>query len=398
MSTQAKKKVFSATKQRDLVEDITIEQLLAEEMEQDTSADSQAVKEEDSQVDSQVVAEEDSQMDSQAVTEQDSQDSEVVAEADSQMDSETVTEEDSQADSEVVTEEDSQEDSEVVMEEDSQEDSEVVTENDSQMDSEVVTEEDSQDSEVVAEEDSEESYDFTADVKALESASSGLSEDFKNKAATIFEAAVTSKIREEKKKIEKQNQVRLEAAAGNIQAALVEKIDQYLSYVVENWMKENEVAIEHGLRTEIAEDFIGSLKTLFTEKYIEVPESKRDLYVESEKTVSSLKEQVAATEKANATLAKELKSFQRKAIVTEASEGLTATQIEKLNSLVEEVEFSSAEAFKVKVKTIKESYFSKKAPAKTSSPDFMIEGEQKKQVERLDPSMQKYIAALERSN
>ena len=186
-----------------------------------------------------------------------------------------------------------------------------------------------------------------------------LSEEFKEKTAIIFETAVKEVISSEVARLEEQYKVELDEEVAAIRSDLVEKVDSYLNYVVENWMEQNELAIQSGLRAEIAEDFMGKLKDLFVESYIEVPESKVDLVDELADEVESLEEKLNETTEANIQLSETVKLLQAEAVLAEASRGLADTQAEKLADLAETVEFESVEDFAKKIATIKESYFTK---------------------------------------
>lgn len=213
-----------------------------------------------------------------------------------------------------------------------------------------------------------EANDFNDDLEALIGEEATLSEGFKGKAAIIFEAAITSKVAEEVSRIEENYSAQLSEEVDTFKAEMVEKVDGYLNYVVENWMKENEVAIQSGLRTEIAEEFMDKLQTLFTESYITVPESKVDLVDElseaNAEQASKLDEQTADI----IAIREELESYKRYEIIREAANGLAETQVEKLVKLSEDVDFVSEEVFAEKVATIKEAYFKK--PAKDTAEDI----------------------------
>jgi len=213
-----------------------------------------------------------------------------------------------------------------------------------------------------------EAYDFSDDLDALVSEEATLSEAFKGKAAIIFEAAMKSKLSEEVERLEENYATQLQEEVDTFKADMVEKVDGYLNYVVENWMKENEVAIQSGLRTEIAEEFMDKLQTLFTESYITVPESKVDLVDElseaNAEQASKLDEQTADI----IAIREELESYKRYEIIREAAAGLAETQVEKLVKLSEDVDFVSEEVFAEKVATIKEAYFKK--PAKDTAEDI----------------------------
>lgn len=283
-------------------------------------------------------------------------------------------------------------------EEDSQV-SEKKTSEDSQV--EEKKEEDSQVEESSCDDDKkEEKPDFSEDVKALEAAGEGLSEEYKAKAATIFEAAVTSKLNAEKAKLQESYKVKLAEEVNKVAGVITERVDSYLNYVVSNWMEENKVAIDVGLRTELAESFIASLHKVFVENYVEVPASKRDLYSELETKAKGLEESVKTAQEALTEATTKLVEFKRKEIIAEASKGLAATQADRLASLVKDVEFFSEEAFTAKVKTIKESYFKNTSagPVKTGvSTAVLNEGTCSKGDKFVAPEMKAYVSALSRS-
>ena len=236
--------------------------------------------------------------------------------------------------------------------------------------------------------------DFSDDLNAIMANEATLSEEFKEKTAVIFEAAIKSKLAEEIDRLEEKYNEELEAEIESTKSDLVEKVDSYLNYVVENWMEENKVAIQTGLRTEIAEDFMNNLKDLFTESYIEVPESKVDLVDELAETVEELEEKLNLQTGQAIAMAEELEAFKREAIIREASRDLAETQVEKLKSLVEDVDFDDEETFAKKVATVKESYFSKTTTAESA--DFDTEDESDDVVEA-SGSMAQYLAALKKT-
>lgn len=240
-----------------------------------------------------------------------------------------------------------------------------------------------------------ESYDFKADLDALVSSDDSLTEGFQEKAATIFEAAVKSKISEEIDRLEGEYTQNLEEETATIKSELVEKVDGYLGYVVENWMEENRLAVENGLRTEIAESFMASLKTLFTEHYIDVPDSKIDMVDDLAAQVEELEEQLNSATQDNIRLSESVADHQRAEIIAEASKDLAATEAEKLKSLVEDVDFEDADTFAKKVATLKESYFAKQVNESVEEAEIAI-NENGEQVE-LTPLMNAYTAALSRT-
>jgi len=201
------------------------------------------------------------------------------------------------------------------------------------------------------------SYDFKDDLNALVNEEATLSDAFKQKAETIFEAAINSKLADEIDRLEEKYNEEITAEVENTKADLVEKVDNYLNYVVENWMKENKLAIQTGLRTEIAEDFMNKLKDVFEESYITVPEGKTDLVDELADTVDDLEIKLNDTTKDAIEMAEELEGYKRDAVIREASKDLAETQVEKLKGLVEKIDFEDEETFSQKVATVKESYF-----------------------------------------
>jgi len=222
--------------------------------------------------------------------------------------------------------------------------------------------------EVIAE-DSVDSIDLSDDVKALVSSDADLSEEFKDKAATIFEAAVKTRIKEQTKILEAQFDEKLASETETVKEAMVEKVDSYLNYVVEEWMKENELAVERGIRTEIAEDFITGLKGLFKEHYIDVPEEKYNVLDDLTSQVKELESKLNEQIEKNVVLSKDANELQRASLVVSVSEDLADTEKEKFASMAENVEFDSAEKFAEKLETIKESYFPKTKIEEATSTD-----------------------------
>ena len=191
--------------------------------------------------------------------------------------------------------------------------------------------------------------DFKDDLKALVSEEATLSDAFKQKAETIFEAAINSKVNVEIDRLEEKYNEELAEEVATTKADLVEKVDNYLNYVVENWMEENKLAIQNGLRTEIAEDFMNKMKDLFTESYIAVPEEKVDLVDDLADQVEELEATVNESTQKAIDMAVELEGYKREAIIREATKDLAETQVEKLKSLAENVDFDDEETFIQKV-------------------------------------------------
>ena len=237
--------------------------------------------------------------------------------------------------------------------------------------------------------------DFSDDLNALVESEATLSEEFKAKTAVIFEAAVKSKIATEVNRLEEEYAQQLDEEVSSLKEDLVEKVDSYLNYVVEQWMEDNTLAIQSGLRSEIAEGFMDKLKDLFVESYVEVPESKVDLVDELATANEELEEEYnAAVAKAMA-IQEELELYKREAIIREASRDLAETQVEKLTKLAESIDFESEEAFAQKVTTLKESYFSQK----TATSPIAEETEDDTADEAVETSvaMESYLQALRKT-
>ena len=236
--------------------------------------------------------------------------------------------------------------------------------------------------------------DVTADMNALVESEATLSETFKDKAAVIVEAAVKSKVSEEVSRIESELQEEFDEELKTTREEMVEQIDGYLNYVVEKFMEENKLAIEHGLRTELAEDFMTGLKNLFTESYVDVPESKVDLVDELGTQVRELEEKLNETTESSIHMSGELEELKRDAIIREHSRDLAETQVEKLKTLAEDIDFEDAETFAMKVSTIKESYFTKKTPSVVG--EEMID--ESVDEEEIPSSMARYVTALRQTH
>ena len=239
-------------------------------------------------------------------------------------------------------------------------------------------------------------YDFSGDLNALVESEATLSDGFKDKAATIFEAAVKSKLSEEIARIEESYATELAEEIASTKSDLVEKIDSYLNYVVENWMSENQVAIQTGLRSEIAENFMNGLKDLFVESYVDVPESKVDLVDDLAEQVEELETALNSQTAKNIEMTEELELFQRYEVIREHAHGLAETEVEKLASLAEDLDFVDEETFSAKVKTIKESYFTKEVKTAEVGDD-LVEDTADNAVE-VSSAMDSYLQALKKSS
>ena len=254
------------------------------------------------------------------------------------------------------------------------------------------TDEEAFEGEPIAEkQEAEVQVDFKDDLKALVAEEATLSDEFKQKAETIFEAAINTKVNAEIDRLEEKYNEELAEEIESTKADLVEKVDNYLNYVVENWMEENKLAIQNGLRTEIAEDFMTKLKDLFEESYIEVPEGKVDMVDDLADQVEELEATVNESTKKAIDMAVELESYKRDAIIREATKDLAETQVEKLKKLAENVDFEDEETFTQKVAQLKESYFAKTVNSQES------EVEEDAPVMETSDSMASYLNAIKKT-
>jgi hypothetical protein len=235
------------------------------------------------------------------------------------------------------------------------------------------------------------------DMEALMSSDDTLSEEFKIKAATIFEAAVKTKIRSEIERIDEQVKSEKETEMESFKDELTEKVDTYLNYVVEEWTKENELAIERGLKGEIAEDFISGLKQLFEDHYIDVPDEKYDVLEAQSEKISELEEKLNEAIQKSVDLTVSNEKLVREQVISEVSEDLADTEIEKFKSLTQDVDFGNEESFREKIDTLKESYFPKVQPSNTSDETFGDEdGSTAQDVDTTD-AMKTYMSAISRN-
>lgn len=239
--------------------------------------------------------------------------------------------------------------------------------------------------------------DVSADVDALMNGES-LSEEFRVKAATIFESAVVVRVKEEVARLEEEFDAKLVEQVESITEGLVEKIDGYLDYVVENWIEQNEIALENGIKTDIMESFITGMKGLFQEHYIDVPEEKYDLIGEMETKIDTLETKLDEQVSKNIDLKKSLQEAARRDVVKLVSEGLTATEAEKFSDLVEELSFEDEETFKTKVQTIRENYFTGKSHStnlfESVVTDSPVEESESVKYTNVDPSVAAYVNAI----
>jgi len=237
--------------------------------------------------------------------------------------------------------------------------------------------------------------DVAEHVEALVNGEGDLSEEFKRKAATVFEAAVKSKIRAEIERLEDEYEVKLKENVQSATDEMTDKVDTYLNYVTDEWMKENELAIERGLKGEIAEDFISGLKQLFEDHYIDIPDEKYDVLEAQSEKISELEGKISETIEKNVSLKDGNAKLVREQVISEVYEGLADTEIEKFKSLTDDVEYTDEESFREKLDTLKESYFPKTSVETTENIDDVETGTA--QDIDLTPSMDAYMSAIGRT-
>ena len=244
---------------------------------------------------------------------------------------------------------------------------------------------------VIAEEPAEKviEVDLSADVAAL-TEGENLSDGFKDKAKTIFEAAVVSRLNEELERMHEDYAKALEAEIETVKSDLAEKVDEYLTYAVEGWMKKNQLAVESGIKAEMGESVLSGLKQVFVENYIDLPDEKVDLVDGLQEQLNNMESKLNESIEENVGLSKKVGGYIKNGIVTEIAEGLSLSQKEKLISLAEAVEFVDEETFKTKISTLRESYFSTKPEATTVTEDVEVEGTSN------NPSMSAYVDAIAR--
>lgn len=224
-----------------------------------------------------------------------------------------------------------------------------------------------------------------------------LSEEFKNNAKAIFEAAVLAKVDEKAKALEEEYAQKLEEEIASVNENVVSKVDEYLEYVVAEWMEENKLAVESGIRAEIVENFMSGLKTLFKEHYIDIPEEKVNMLEELVAKVESLEGELDKAITENTSLSSEINKYKKSAILDEISEGLTEVQSEKLKSLSENIEFISEEDYKEKVSLTKKKYFENVKEEKVTAKADQFATTEESLEESFSPTMAHYVKSISRT-
>jgi len=295
-------------------------------------------------------------------------------------------EEEESSEGEVVAEDEAKTD-EVVSEEETtetEETQEVVAE-------EETTEETSEEEEVVE----EEQIDIEADVQALFEGEE-LSEEFQNKARTIFEAAINAKLAEVKESVQAQYEEQLVEEVAAIKSELEERVDAYLEYVADEWMTDNEIAVESGLKSEMTDSFLTGMKSLFEEHYVSVPEDKYDVIESMVDKLDEMEGKLNEQIEKNVALNRRLAESSADVVFGEVTEGLAATQKEKLATLVENVEFESEADYREKLVTLKESYFPSNAGAQRDNSENLSEETSTPTYQDISSTMEKYLQTLNR--
>ena len=263
-------------------------------------------------------------------------------------------------------------------------------------------EESESEEEVVAEESEEDeiAVDVSQDVEALLNGEE-LSEEFKQKATTIFETVVVSRVKSEVAKFKKELEESNAKSIDEAKESLVEKVDGYLSYVVEQWISENEIALESGMKSEILDGFINGMKNLFAEHYVDVPEERFDLLGDAQEKVEELEKKLNEQLEANVELNKSVKEMEKAEVLSKASDGMAETDKEKFAGLTEDLSFEDKASFEKKVNTIRESYFASKPSKKnveTVVTDEPVQLEEETKKVSSDPKISAYADMLDRSN
>lgn len=221
-----------------------------------------------------------------------------------------------------------------------------------------------------------------------------LTEEFKEKAAVIFEAAVLNRVKQEVAKLDEAYHVRLDEEVESIKEGLVEKVDGYLGYVTEQWLEQNEIALEQGMKSDILESFVGGLRGLFEEHYIDVPEEKYDVLGSLEEQVNDLRTKLDEQFETSVELRKQLDGYQAAAVVAELSEGMVETDKERFVSLIEELDFDGIESFTKKAQIVRENYFVNKSVIKKTGNSVVTDTPVINEETNLDPLMKSYLSVL----
>jgi hypothetical protein len=259
----------------------------------------------------------------------------------------------------------------------------------------VAEEESSEEEEVVAEEQIEDSIDVEEDLTALLEGEE-LSEEFQNKARTIFEAAIKTKISEVKSELQEQYEKTIVEEVASVKAELAERVDAYLEYVSDEWMSENKLAVEAGLKTEMTDSFLTGMKSLFEDHYVTIPEDKYDVLNSMVDKLDEMEDKLNEQINKNVALTKRLSESTADVIFADVAEGLALSQKDKLTSLAENVEFDSEESYREKLVTLRESYFPSNASAPKDKSENLSEGTASEPQKQVSGMMEAYMQSLGR--
>jgi hypothetical protein len=283
------------------------------------------------------------------------------------------------------------------MKEEEEVEGEVVAEEEEETSTEeVVAEEETTEEEVVEEETVEDDTpSIEEDIEAL-IAGEELSEEFQEKARTIFEAAIKTKVAEMKEEVQKQYEVSLTEEVANLKSELTERVDSYLEYVAQEWLTENQLAVEHGLKTEMTESFLTGMKSLFEEHYVTIPEEKYDVLNNMVEKLDEMEDKLNEQINKNIALNKRLAESVADVILADVSEGLAVSQKDKLASLAENVEFDGEQSYREKLVTLREAYFSSNTGVQENKSETISEETDVTSQQEVSTMMESYLQTLNR--
>ena len=281
------------------------------------------------------------------------------------------------------------------MKEEEEVEGEVVSEEEEETSTEVVAEEETTEEEVVEETVEDDTPSIEEDIEAL-IAGEELSEEFQEKARTIFETAIKTKVAEMKEEVQKQYEESLTEEVANLKSELTERVDSYLEYVAQEWLTENQLAVENGLKTEMTESFLTGMKSLFEEHYVTIPEEKYDVLNSMVEKLDEMEDKLNEQINKNIALNKRLAESVADVILADVSEGLALSQKDKFTSLAENVEFDSEETYREKLVTLREAYFPSNAGVQKNESETISEETEVTSQQEVSTMMESYLQTLNR--
>ena len=281
------------------------------------------------------------------------------------------------------------------MKEEEEVEGEVVSEEEEETSTEVVAEEETTEEEVVEETVEDDTPSIEEDIEAL-IAGEELSEEFQEKARTIFETAIKTKVAEMKEEVQKQYEESLTEEVANLKSELTERVDSYLEYVAQEWLTENQLSVEHGLKTEMTESFLTGMKSLFEEHYVTIPEEKYDVLNSMVEKLDEMEDKLNEQINKNIALNKRLAESVADVILADVSEGLALSQKDKFTSLAENVEFDSEETYREKLVTLREAYFPSNAGVQKNESETISEETEVTSQQEVSTMMESYLQTLNR--